>query len=439
MAFAFYHSPKSIPNDLRDATKSYYLTKRETLFKLELPASAIPLIWNSMMSMAGGWFFLSLSEAFTFGGKDFRLPGIGSYMAEAVGDDNVPGMIGAVIAMGTMIVFLDRVLWRPLVIWSRKFRVEELSSEQEGKSFVLDVFQHSEAIKALGRWFNRRRKKRHEHTQQEFIEMRHEIEHEAFDKRIARESNLRKVFGAASLTIILALIAYGIFKLFIVFTQEVSLHDWFKISGDSMLTLVRVLLSVAIGAAWTIPVGVIIGMNPRLSHRFQPVVQFLSSFPAPMFFPLFIFFFLNWGISIEWGSIFLMLLGTQWYMLFNVMAGASSIPTDLQEMFKSYNMPRKAWWRKLLLPAIFPSIVTGAITAAGGAWNASIIAEFVSYNGKTYAAHGIGGLLWSAYTDGQFALLGASIFSLCLMVVLINKFVWRRLYNIAQDRFALNV
>ena len=157
-----------------------------------------------------------------------------------------------------------------------------------------------------------------------------------------------------------------------------------------------------------------------------------------MFFPVFIFFFLNWGISIEWGSIFLMLLGTQWYMLFNVMAGASSVPTDLQEMFKSYNMPRKAWWRKLLLPAIFPSIVTGAITAAGGAWNASIIAEFVSYNQKTYAAHGIGALLSLAYLNGQFALLGAAIFSLCLMVVLINKFVWRKLYAIAQDRYALN-
>ena len=439
MTFAFYHSLKAIPNDLRDASKSFYLSRRETLFTLELPASAIPLVWNSMMSMAGGWFFLSVSEAFSFGDKDFKLPGIGSYMKVAVDNGNIPAMIGAVVAMAVMIILLDRVLWRPLVIWSSKFRVEELSGEQEGKSFVLEVLKNSELVQSIVRWVMRRLRKARQHTEQEFIAVREEFQKEAFENKIDEERPLRKLAGPTLAIIVGILLAYGIFKLFIVFTRDVTGGQWLEIVGGSGLTLLRTLAAVILGAAWTIPVGVIIGMNPRYSRKLQPVVQFIASFPAPMFFPLFILLFTSWGVSIEYGAIFLMLLGTQWYMLFNVIAGASSIPSDLLEMFRSYNIPRKRLWTKLILPALFPSIVTGAVTAAGGAWNASIIAEYVEYNKHAYAAHGVGALMWQAFNDGKFAQLGAGIFTLCLMVVLLNKFVWRRLFNIAQDRFALNV
>jgi NitT/TauT family transport system permease protein len=438
MTFAFYHSIRSIPQDLKDASQSYHLSKRATLWRLELPASAIPLIWNSMMSMAGGWFFLSLSEAFTVGGKDFRLPGIGSYMAMAVEQGNTGGMIGAVIAMGLMIIFLDRVLWKPLVIWSRKFRVEELSSEPEGKSFVLNIVQRSELIQSVSRWFERRRQTKEDNSEAAFLAARAALNREAFDKKVESDTPLRKIFGIALMTILLGLLAYGIFRLYLVFTEEVTGAEWMTIVVDSLLTLLRVLAALIIGAAWAVPVGVIIGMNAKWSHRLQPVVQFLSSFPAPMFFPIFILLFRAWGISIEYGSIVLMLLGTQWYLLFNVIAGASAIPTDLQEMFQSYRIPRASLWKKLLLPAIFPSVVTGAITAAGGAWNASIVAEFVAYGHETFAAHGIGSLLTEAFADSHYALLGAGIFALCLMVICLNKFVWRKLFAIAQDRFALN-
>ncbi len=438
MTFAFYHSIKSIPQDLQDASQSYHLNKRETLLRLELPASAIPLIWNSMMSMAGGWFFLSLSEAFQYGGKDFRLPGIGSYMAMAVDQGNVPGMIGAVIAMGLMIIFLDRVLWKPLVIWSRKFRVEELSSEPEGKSFILTIVQRSELIQSISRWIARRRRENEGASEAAFLAAKEELNHDAFDQKVEVETPLRKAIGIGLMAVILGLLAYGVFRLYIVFTQEVTGAEWLTIVGDSLLTFLRVLAALIIGAAWAVPIGVIIGMNARWSHRLQPVVQFISSFPAPMFFPLFIFLFRQWGISIEYGSIVLMLLGTQWYLLFNVIAGASAIPTDLQEMSASYRITKKSLWRKLLLPAVFPSVVTGAITAAGGAWNASIVAEIVAYGHETFAAHGIGALLSMAYDKGNYALLGAGIFALCLMVVSINKFVWRKLFAIAQDRFALN-
>jgi NitT/TauT family transport system permease protein len=439
MTFAFYHSIKSIPQDLQDASQSFHLSKRATLWRLELPASAIPLIWNSMMSMAGGWFFLSLSEAFQYGDKDFRLPGIGSYMAMAVDQGNVPGMIGAIIAMGLMIVFLDRVLWKPLVIWSRKFRVEELSSEPEGKSFILTIVQRSELIQSIHRWFIRRRRAKEEDGEAAFLAARAALNREAFEQKVELDSPLRKVVGIAFMVIVLGLLAYGMFRLYIVFTQEVTGAEWLTIVSDSLLTLLRVLAALIIGAAWAVPMGVIIGMNARWSHRLQPVVQFISSFPAPMFFPIFILLFREWGISIEYGSIVLMLLGTQWYLLFNVIAGASAIPTDLQEMFRSYRIPRASLWKKLLLPAVFPSVVTGAITAAGGAWNASIVAEFVAYGHEKFAAHGIGALLTEAYNSNNFTLLGAGIFALCLMVICLNKFVWRKLFAIAQDRFALNV
>ncbi len=439
MTFAFYHSIKSIPQDLQDATQSYHLTKRETLRRLELPASAIPLIWNSMMSMAGGWFFLSLSEAFTVGGKDFRLPGIGSYMAMAVEQGNIPSMIGAVIAMGLMIIFLDRVLWRPLVIWSRKFRVEELSTEPEGKSFVLSIIQRSELIQSINRWFVRRRREKIGASEASYLAAKKVLNDEAFDQKVEVETLLRKAIGIAFAAIILGLLAYGMFRLYLVFTQEITGAEWLDILTDSLLTLLRVLAALILGAAWAVPAGIMIGMNAKWSHRLQPVVQFMSSFPAPLLFPLFILLFREWGISIEYGSIVLMLLGTQWYLLFNVIGGASAIPTDLQEMSASYRITKKSLWRKLLLPAVFPSVVTGAITAAGGAWNASIVAEFVEYRHETFAAHGIGALLSRAFDDGHYALLGAGIFALCLMVICLNKFVWRKLFTIAQDRYALNV
>ena len=439
MTFAFYHSVKSIPQDMVDASASYHLSKRETLWRLELPASAIPLIWNSMMSMAGGWFFLSLSEAFQFGGKDFRLPGIGSYMAMAVQNGNIPGMIGAVVAMGLMIIFLDRVLWRPLVIWSRKFRVEELSSEPEGKSFILSIIQRSELLQTISKRIERRRREKAGDTVDSYHAAQQAVVKDAFDNTIGEETPFRKALGVIFAIITLILLAYGVFRLYIVFTQDVTGIEWLTILWDSFLTLLRVFAALLIGAAWAVPVGIAIGMNAKWSHRLQPVVQFMSSFPAPMFFPLFIFLFQAWGISIEYGSIVLMLLGTQWYLLFNVIAGASAVPTDLQEMFESYRIPRRSLWKNLLLPAVFPSVVTGAITAAGGAWNASIVAEIVTSDKQTFAAHGIGALLMNAFSDGHYALLGAGIFTMCLMVFSLNKFVWRKLFTLAQDRFALNV
>jgi NitT/TauT family transport system permease protein len=439
MTFAFYHSLKAIPDDLRAASKSFYLSKKETLLKLELPSSTIPLVWNSMMSMAGGWFFLTITEAFKLGDKDFRLPGIGSYMSVAIEQGNIPAMLGAVVAMGAMIVFLDRVLWKPLVIWSRKFRMEEMAGEPDDRSLVLDVVRDSQLL----HWFWKRISKRKGETtaesEKEYEVKRAYVESKAFAVQESSEKSFwNKVLGVLFTVCIALGLGFGVFKLIVLFSNDLSSDEWIAILSGTGLTLLRTSLAVILGAVWAVPVGAMIGMNQKLSHRLQPVIQFMASFPAPMLFPLVLLLLAALGVSIEYGAIILMLLGTQWYMLFNVIAGASSIPTDLREMFTSYKMPRKIWWQKLILPALFPSIITGAVTAAGGAWNASIVAEYVSYSGKHLIAHGLGSLISLATEKGNYPLLGASVLVMCMVVVGINKSLWRRLFNIAHERYALN-
>jgi NitT/TauT family transport system permease protein len=436
MTFAFFYSLKGIPNDMRDAARSYYLSDKEILYKLELPASTIPLVWNSMMSMAGGWFFLTVCEAFTLGDRDFRLPGIGSYMREAIEKGNVPSQIAAIVAMGVMIIVLDRLLWRPLVIWSKKFRMEESSDEVEERSLVLDILKNSRLVD----WISGKLKVNKEKNRLK------EAKAQLKEKKLSaqrllgkRKPVLKKIAGWAFAGIAVALVIYGLIDAAFVMANGLSLHDWTSIGIRTFATFLRTSAAVGLAALWTVPVGAIIGMNAKLSRKLQPLIQFMASYPAPMIFPLVLVFLTKAGISIEYGAVLLMLLGTQWYMLFNVIAGASAIPADLQEVATSYSLPRKLRWKKLILPAIFPSIITGAITAAGGAWNASIVAEnYVVPHKERLSATGIGALISFASEKENFPLLIASTLVLSLVVIGINKFVWRKLFAIAQDRYALN-
>ena len=440
MTYAFYRALKGIPTDMRDAAESFYLSKKEILTKLELPSSAIPLVWNSMMSMAGGWFFLTVCEAFTLGARDFRLPGIGSYMSVAINKGNTPAMIAAVIAMGVMIIVLNTLLWKPLVIWSKKFRMEETSDEIEEHSFVLNILEDSKLVKWIAEKLAVRREKEIE---------RGDAKAKLDEKKLsaqrllglvgAKEPVVRKIFGWVITVVIAGGIIYAIIDMAFLLSRGLTLGDWSTIGIGTLATFLRTTIAVAIAALWTIPVGAVIGMNANLSRKLQPLIQFMASFPAPMIFPLVLIVLARFGVSIEIGAVLLMLLGTQWYMLFNVIAGASSIPTDLQELASSYGLPRNLKWRKLILPALFPSIVTGAITAAGGAWNASIIAENYVVPGKErLTATGIGAIISIASEKENFPLLIASTLALCLVVIAINKFFWRKLFAIAQDRYALN-
>jgi NitT/TauT family transport system permease protein len=388
---------------------------------VELPFSMIGLVWNSMMSMAGGWFFLMITESFVLGDKDFRLPGIGSYMSVAVAKGDVPAMVWAIVAMVLMIVVLDQLLWRPVVVWSQKFRVEEGASEQQSSSWFYDFLRRSMILEWIGQLFERRRK-----------------------PRVPRPDAVkgpRKPMGAMLSFVLLAILVVGLllgaWKL-IALLRQLSPHGFLPILEAGGWTLGRVLLSTSLGTLWALPAGLAIGLSPKLSRIFQPIVQIAASFPAPMLFPLVIAGLKAAGISLGWGSVVLMLLGTQWYILFNVIAGAMSIPADLREASLSYRLSVPMRFRSLYLPAVFPYLVTGWVTAAGGAWNASIVAEYVTFRGQVLAANGLGAQISVAAERADFPALAASVILMAAIVVLFNRSVWRRLYALAEERFSLS-
>jgi NitT/TauT family transport system permease protein len=426
MTFSFYQSVSSVPQDLREAATVYRFNWWQLFRKVELPFAMIGLVWNSMMSMAGGWFFLTVTEAFKLGDRDFRLPGIGSYMSVAIEDGRVDAMCWAVLAMTLMIVGLDQLLWRPVVVWAQKYRVEESAGTDVASSWFLNLLRRSRILElasgALARlWPERAPRPTVEPSK--------------------RQDGLRSPSGLdlVPLTVLVGVLAYGAWRL-IGTVWEVPGARWLGLVQAGGWTLGRVLLATALGTLWTVPVGLAIGLTPRLARLAQPVVQVVASFPAPMLFPLVTMALKAAGISLDWGSIVLMLLGTQWYILFNVVAGAMAVPADLREAADAY---RLGWWQRfrlLYVPAIFPYLVTGWVTAAGGAWNASIVSEYVPLKKGTeiLRANGLGEVISDSAERGNIVLLTAGVLVMSLLVVTFNRTVWRRCYRLAETRFALN-
>ena len=425
MTFSFYHSLRSIPPDLNEAATLNRFGRWQRLRKLELPFAAIGLVWNSMMSMAGGWFFLMVSEAFVLGDHDFRLPGLGSYMSVAVAKGDGRAMAAAVAAMVVMIVALDQLLWRPVVVWAQKFRVEESGQTEAMESWFLDLLKRSDVLswtsgllRRVGRALVPARPPR--------------------PTPPPRPPSARG--GAVSLAgfvLLLALLAWGAVGL-VGLLRQVPFRTWGGISVAAGLTLGRVLLATAVGTLWTVPAGLAIGLSPRLSRILQPVVQVVASFPAPMLFPAVVALLTSFGVGLGWGSVLLMLLGTQWYVLFNVIAGATAIPADLREAARIYRLGTIQRMRVLYLPAIFPYLVTGWVTAAGGAWNASIVSEYMSFRGQVLAANGLGARISIAAAGAEYAVLAAAITFMAAMVAIFNRLVWRRLHAVAEERFSLS-
>ena len=421
MTFSFYHSLRSVPKDQIEAATNYRFDWWQRLKWVELPFSTIGLVWNSMMSMAGGWFFLMITESFVLGSKDFRLPGIGSYMSVAVATGDVRAMVWAIIAMILMIVFLDQVLWRPVVVWSQKFRVEEGGPEQIASSWVYDWLRRSNVIDWL-RAFSRSLKR--PSTRRD-------------PKSIGPQAASSRILSVTLFVLLVITLVFGAWRL-LNLLRSLTLRDFSPILVACGLTLARVLLSTAIGTLWTLPAGLAIGLSPKWSRVFQPVVQVAASFPAPMLFPLAIALLKAAGISLGWGSVVLMLLGTQWYILFNVIAGATAVPADLREASDSYRLSRKLRFFSLYLPAVFPYLVTGWVTAAGGAWNASIVAEYVTFKGRVLTTNGLGAQISMAAERADFPHLAAGVMLMAAVVVLFNRTVWRQLYRLAEERFSLS-
>jgi NitT/TauT family transport system permease protein len=425
MTFSFYHSLRSVPPELDEAATVYRFSRWQRLKWVELPFSTVGLVWNSMMSMAGGWFFLMINEAFRLGERDFRLPGLGSYMSVAVEQGRVDAMLYAILAMTLMIVLVDQLLWRPVVVWSQKFRVEEFGQQEPMSSWFLNWIRRSILLRRFRWWF---RVARHGRAERPATPYRAPA-----PIRPARRTGW---ISHVLLVCLLALLAWGAWKLALLI-RDVSADEWIRLVTAGLRTLGRVLLATVLGTLWALPAGLAIGLSPRLSRVLQPVVQVVASFPAPMLFPL-VIAALTWaGIPLDWGSILLMLLGTQWYILFNVIAGAMAVPADLREAARSYRLTGWQRLRALYLPAVFPYLVTGWVTAAGGAWNASIVAEFVNFRGETLRADGLGAQISAAAAGANFPLLAASILVMSTLVVIFNRTVWRRCYRLAEERFSL--
>jgi NitT/TauT family transport system permease protein len=426
MTFSFYGSLRGIPTDFRDVARINGFGWWKTFRTLELPSSTIGLLWNSMMSMAGGWFFLTVTEAFTLGDRDFRLPGIGSYMAVAIDQGDRRAMAYAVVAMIVMIITVDQLVWRPALAWAQKFKVEETAAAEVPRSLVLELLRRSRVLD----WF------------------RQQIER--LSGRIARQPALQSTADAEGtrrgLAPLVGWMAAGGALLFAAWgmvhlvrlVAALRGHDWVTLAGALGLTFARTAGALAIGALWTVPMGVWIGISPRRSRLLQQPIQVAAAFPAPMLYPLVTMGLLAAGVPFSWGCVVLMLLGAQWYILFNVLAGASAMPQDLREAADTYGLGGWIRWRTLYLPAIFPNLVTGLITAAGGAWNASIVSEYVRFGGRTLVAPGLGSLITQASEAADFGLLAAGVLTMSFALVVLNRTVWRRLYRVADERFSLN-
>lgn len=435
MTFSYYASLKGIPTPLSEAAVMNRLSRWRTFQVLELPASMIGLVWNSMMSMAGGWFFLTVNEAFTLRDKDFRLPGIGSYMAEAINQGNVPAMVAALVAMIVMIVAVDQFFWRPIVVWAERFKLEETADALKPHSWFLNILRHSR----LARWFAERHRQRPAKIRTAGAGAETIISEHDLSRRHSAVRLIKWVFIIAAMGIVLWgawAVAGLLFKLPL---HDPAHHeDWVYVALAVGATFLRTTAAVVIGGIWTLPIGVMIGLSPKWSQRLQPVVQVIASFPAPMIFPLVVLALSAMHCPFTIGCITLMLLGSQWYVLFNVIAGAMAIPGDLKEVGKVLGTSRKHMWSRLYLPCVFPYLVTGLITAAGGAWNASIVSEYVQVKDKTYTAFGLGSLISDATANGNFPLLAAGILAMSVAVVFLNRLIWKKLFRLAERKYALN-
>jgi NitT/TauT family transport system permease protein len=427
MAFSFYASLKSIPKDMHEAATIYRFSWWQRFTEMELPYSAIGLVWNSMMSVAGGWFALMVCEMFVLGTRDFRLPGLGSYLQTAASAGDMTSIVWGVATMVGVIVLLDQFVWRPVIAWAEKFKVEQVPGSDAPRSWVLNLIQHSSGLAKI------REKTLRPLGERLLLHFARQHTGESIEEKPAswKEWLLR---GIAVLA--LAGIGYGVVRVAIILTglQKAEVHEAALGLGATFL---RVNLALLLGALWTIPAGVAIGFNPRLARIAQPLAQIAASVPATALLPVILLMLIRVGGGLGIASIVVLLLGTQWYVLFNVIAGAMAIPTDLKECCSVFRLRGIERWKKLILPGIFPYLVTGLVTASGGAWNASIVAEYFHFKGHIYTTTGLGATISQATDRGDFHLLLVATMMMAATVVTINRLVWRKLYGLAETRFRM--
>jgi NitT/TauT family transport system permease protein len=431
MTFSFYQSLRTVPRDLDEVSRGFHLTSWQRFWKLEVPFSMPGLIWNMMMSMSGGWFFVVASEAITVGNHTITLPGIGAYLAAAISEKNLHAIGWVILTMTVVILAYDQFLFRPLVAWSDKFRMENTSSGDAPESWLLDLIRRTRLIHRLlvpiGWMFAKAAR----------VPIRWpSVGPVKFAKpAVLKPSRTGDIIWAV---IVVLATAFVVYRVVAYVRTGVTLDEVGHVFVLGLITLLRVTVLIALASVVWLPIGVLIGLRPALAEKIQPVAQFLAAFPANLLFPVFVIVIVKFNLNPDIWLSPLIVLGTQWYILFNVIAGASAYPNDYREAAKNFRIRGWQWWRQAMLPGVFPYYVTGAITASGGAWNASIVAEAVQWGDTRLAAHGLGAYIaqYTAAGDYPKIILGIAVMS--LFVSLFNRVLWRPLYAYAESRLRLD-
>jgi NitT/TauT family transport system permease protein len=423
MAFSFHQSLRTVPVELSEAGRLFGLNAWARFWRVEVPYAMPPLVWNMMMSMSGGWFFVVAAEAISVGPTNIALPGIGSYIATAIAVRNLGAIVWAILAMLVVILIFDQLLFRPLVAWADRFRIDSEPSDDEPDSWALTMVRRSKLFDALGapfaavmRWSYGLKPKR---------------------ATVAAETKPSRFGGAIWYLLLAAAGAYIVWRVASFVSAELGLKDLAEAGLRGLATLLRVVVLIALASLIWTPIGIYVGLRPKLTRIIQPIAQFLAAFPANLLFPVAVSLIVSWELNPDIWLSPLMVLGTQWYILFNVIAGASALPRELRDAGRSLQIKGWLWWRKVGLPAVFPYYVTGAITASGGSWNAAIVAEVVSWGHKTLHAYGLGAYIADATMHGDFHRIVLGIVVMSFFVVVVNRLFWRPLYWYAERKFRL--
>jgi NitT/TauT family transport system permease protein len=423
MAFSFYQSLRTVPHELTEAARCFQLSPWMRFWRLEVPFAMPGLVWNMMMSMSGGWFFVVASESISVGSTSVTLPGIGSYIALAIARQDFSAIGWAIATMLAVILTYDQLLFRPLVAWSDRFRSDQERHTPPPRSWVLNVLRRSGLVRAIRRFVRARRQRITVRPMPRLFELR---------RRAPRLQDTAWTGIVAALALLL------IWYVVRVVRAELAWHDIFGVAGLGVLTMLRVFVLIALATLIWVPVGVWIGLRPRFAQVAQPIAQFLAAFPANLMFPLAVSAIVAWHLNPDVWLSPLMILGTQWYILFNVIAGATTLPQEMQDAAANLQVSGWLWWRRIALPAVLPYYVTGAITASGGSWNAAIVAEAVSWGQTRVTAHGIGSYIAQATSDGDFHRIVLGIAIMSGFVVLLNRLFWRPMYQYVERRCRLD-
>jgi NitT/TauT family transport system permease protein len=425
MAFSIYQSLRTVPSDLAECAESFHLTGWQKFWRLEVPFAMPGLVWNTMMSMSGGWFFVVASEAVTVGDNSWKLPGIGSYVAQALDERNLAAVIYAIVAMLLVILAYDQLLFRPLVAWSAKFRFETTAGATASDPWMLRLVRRTRLLKMIGGaigdaavWVGGLRLSLGSRT-------------------VRRPARPSRAVDVAYVALLAVAVVFALWRVIGFASEALAWSDVREAVVLGLFTLIRVVVLMIVASLIWVPIGVWLGLRPVWARRAQPVAQFLAAFPANLLFPPFVVTIVYFHLTPDIWLTPLMVLGTQWYILFNVVAGAAAYPGDLREAASNFRIGGWLWWRKVIIPGIFPYYITGAITASGGSWNAAIVSEVASWGDTKLHAHGLGAYIADATDRGDMARVVLGVVVMSAFVVLFNRLLWRPLYAYGQRRFTL--